>query len=177
MSYLVLIIPLPGDQAPLGQKASNKLLHLDPQPVARSVPSPWPAYLPLIWQQMLLLLGEKLTGVSCPPRFHAVLTGDVCKQDQHSATTGSSLPSQRNGRLASGSSDLVEELTPRESDVLELLGQGLTNREIGQRLFISEKTVKSHMSEILAKLNVSHRTEAVVAALRYGILAPAHPVA
>jgi DNA-binding NarL/FixJ family response regulator len=67
----------------------------------------------------------------------------------------------------------IEALTPREGEVLALLGKGLTNREIGERLVISEKTVKSHVSEILGKLNVSNRTEAVITAQRCGLLAPA----
>ena len=52
------------------------------------------------------------------------------------------------------------ELTPRECQVLELLANGLTNRAIAQTLFISEKTVSVHVSNILAKLGVSNRTEA-----------------
>lgn len=57
-------------------------------------------------------------------------------------------------------------LSPREREVLDLMGKGLSNREIGARLFISEKTVKTHVSHILAKLDVSDRTGAILEAIR-----------
>lgn len=60
--------------------------------------------------------------------------------------------------------DTLEQLTPREAEVLDLLRQGLTNREIGERLHIAEKTVKHHMSVILQKLQVRSRTEAALLA-------------
>ncbi len=59
------------------------------------------------------------------------------------------------------------ELTARETGVLELLSQGLTNREIGERVHLAEKTVKHHMTSILQKLQVHTRTEAALAALRH----------
>lgn len=55
-------------------------------------------------------------------------------------------------------------LSPRELDVLELIGEGLTNRQIGQRLYLSEKTVKNHISRLLAKLGVERRIQAAVLA-------------
>ena len=60
--------------------------------------------------------------------------------------------------------DVFATLTRREIGVLELLGQGLSNRAIGERLFIAEKTVKNHMSNILDKLQVRSRTEAALIA-------------
>jgi DNA-binding NarL/FixJ family response regulator len=62
----------------------------------------------------------------------------------------------------------IAELTPREADVLDLLSQGLTNREIGERLHLAEKTVKHHMTNVLQKLQVRTRTEAAILALRQG---------
>ncbi|WP_326574242.1 response regulator transcription factor [Streptomyces sp. NBC_00481] len=55
-------------------------------------------------------------------------------------------------------------LSPRESDILALIGEGLTNREIGKKLFLSEKTVKNHISRLLAKLGVQRRVQAAVLA-------------
>ena len=64
----------------------------------------------------------------------------------------------------------VEELTPREADVLRLLAGGHSNREIGARLGISENTVKFHVGAILAKLSAQTRAEAVMSAVRRGLL-------
>jgi DNA-binding NarL/FixJ family response regulator len=61
-------------------------------------------------------------------------------------------------------------LTEREREVLALVAEGLTNREIGSRLFISAKTASVHLSNLMAKLNVSSRTEAVTVARRRGLL-------
>ncbi|MBW3658196.1 MAG: AAA family ATPase [Actinobacteria bacterium] len=60
-------------------------------------------------------------------------------------------------------------LTPREREVLELVAEGLTNRAIGERLFIAEKTVSVHVSNILPKLGVSNRGEAAAVAHRLGL--------
>ncbi|MEW1889996.1 response regulator transcription factor [Streptomyces sp. IBSBF 3010] len=61
-------------------------------------------------------------------------------------------------------------LTARESDVLEAVADGLSNAEIGRRLFIGEATVKTHLLRIFAKLDVNDRTRAVVVALDTGLL-------
>ncbi|WP_042364525.1 response regulator [Streptacidiphilus neutrinimicus] len=60
--------------------------------------------------------------------------------------------------------DALAELTERERDILTLIGEGLTNREIGQRLYLAEKTVKNHISRMLAKLGVERRVQAAVIA-------------
>lgn len=59
-------------------------------------------------------------------------------------------------------------LTKRESEVLRLLAEGKSNKAIGEELFISEKTVKNHVSSILQKLNVGDRTQAVVSSVKKG---------
>ncbi len=59
-------------------------------------------------------------------------------------------------------------LTRRECEVLQLLADGKSNRSIGEVLFISEKTVKNHVSNILTKMNVNDRTQAVVVAIKNG---------
>ncbi len=63
-----------------------------------------------------------------------------------------------------------EMLTQREIDVLQLLARGKSNKEIGTRLFISEFTVKGHLHNIFAKLNVLSRTEAIATASRRGFI-------
>ncbi|BAD39477.1 two-component response regulator [Symbiobacterium thermophilum IAM 14863] len=61
-------------------------------------------------------------------------------------------------------------LTPRELDVLRALAHGLTNREIAERLVISETTVKTHISSILSKLQLTDRTQAALWAVREGLV-------
>jgi DNA-binding NarL/FixJ family response regulator len=61
------------------------------------------------------------------------------------------------------------ELTPRELEVLALLADGLTNREIGAELFISNKTASVHVSRILTKLSVPNRAAAAAAAHHLGV--------
>ena len=63
-----------------------------------------------------------------------------------------------------------EHLTQRELEVLQLAADGLTNKEIAERLFITEKTTKNHISNIFSKLNVNDRTQAVLYALRQGLV-------
>ncbi|MBK9231635.1 MAG: response regulator transcription factor [Anaerolineae bacterium] len=65
---------------------------------------------------------------------------------------------------------LLEELTPRELDVLRCLAEGLPNKEIARQLAISEHTVKFHVNAILSKLGAQGRTEAVVRATRLGLI-------
>lgn len=64
---------------------------------------------------------------------------------------------------------LVEELTPREREVLRLLATGASNREIGEQLFISEGTVKNHISSILGRLGLRDRTRAAIYAKEHGL--------
>ncbi len=71
-------------------------------------------------------------------------------------------------RLQSGATAL--ELSPRELEVLRLMADGKRNREIGEALFLSEKTIKAHVSSILRKLNAEDRTEAVTIGLRRGLI-------
>ncbi len=65
---------------------------------------------------------------------------------------------------------VVEQLTPREMEVLQLLAQGLPNKRIADRLNVSDHTVKFHVNAILGKLGVQSRTEAVILATRLGLV-------
>jgi DNA-binding NarL/FixJ family response regulator len=64
----------------------------------------------------------------------------------------------------------IEALTPREIEVLHLLAQGMPNKEIADRLVVSERTAKFHVSSILDKLGASNRTEAVAIAAQQGLI-------
>ena len=69
----------------------------------------------------------------------------------------------------------VESLTKRETSVLRLVAEGLANKEIARRLSISEKTVKAHLNNVFAKLDVHSRTQAALEAIRSGIAQTADP--
>ncbi|MEU5079854.1 MULTISPECIES: response regulator [Streptomyces] len=70
----------------------------------------------------------------------------------------------RDGREEEAGPDALPGLTEREREILDLIGEGLTNRQIGRRLFLAEKTVKNHISRLLAKLGVERRVQAAVIA-------------
>lgn len=62
----------------------------------------------------------------------------------------------------------LELLTPREQEVLDLIALGMSNKEIASKLVITEKTVKTHVSHVLGKLNLADRTQAAIFALKGG---------
>ncbi|MDH6126360.1 response regulator transcription factor [Kitasatospora sp. GP82] len=75
-----------------------------------------------------------------------------------------------------GDSDsALARLTPREREILALVGEGKTNRQIGQELYLAEKTVKNHVSRMLAKLGVERRLQAAVIAAHAEAAHPEHP--
>jgi DNA-binding NarL/FixJ family response regulator len=83
------------------------------------------------------------------------------------------LATESSGRRRGHSADedhTVDSLTPRELEVLHLMQLGRTNRQVAQELYISRGTVKRHVENIIAKLEVSDRTQAVVRALELGVL-------
>ena len=78
-------------------------------------------------------------------------------------------PGLMEDKMRMSESSPTDELTPKEKEVLIELGQGACNREIASRLFISEFTVKKHVSQILAKLQVADRTQAALYANAVGL--------
>ena len=96
------------------------------------------------------------TGEELIPALRAVFAGERW------------VPAEVATRLAALKS--FEELTPREVEVLQHLAKGLANKQIAEALHITEYTVKDHLKNILAKLRVADRTEAVTVALRRGII-------
>jgi DNA-binding NarL/FixJ family response regulator len=71
---------------------------------------------------------------------------------------------------ASPTREFEQDPTAREIEVLQLVADGLVNREIGQRLFLSEETVKSHVRHLLAKLQARSRAHAVAVGFRRGLI-------
>lgn len=69
-----------------------------------------------------------------------------------------------------GAEEPIDRLTPRERQVLQLIGRGLPNKQIARELDLSERTVKTHVGHVLAKLGVADRTQAAVVAIRAGLV-------
>ncbi|RAV31386.1 LuxR C-terminal-related transcriptional regulator [Corynebacterium heidelbergense] len=89
----------------------------------------------------------------------------------HKAARGEAVMSQQvMGKLMGRLNNPAEALTPREMDVLRLVGDGRSNREIARTLVLTEATIKSHLGHIFTKLGVSNRTGAVATARERGIL-------
>jgi DNA-binding NarL/FixJ family response regulator len=76
---------------------------------------------------------------------------------------------QASSRMVQPSPAITGKLTDREVEVLKLIAGGLNNRDIADRLYLSEGTVRNHVSAILAKLGVSDRTQAAVIAMQHGL--------
>lgn len=102
--------------------------------------------------------------------LRAVADGEMLLSREDLARSLRSL-SQPSGETTSVAQDLIHPLSEREIDVLQLLATGLNNREIGELLFITENTVKTHVVHIIGKLGVSDRVQAAVWAARRGLLA------
>jgi DNA-binding NarL/FixJ family response regulator len=103
-------------------------------------------------------------GVVLPPESTAQVLAELKRAKErteldHAGTDDDREPSLR----------LLHELTEREIEVLKLLGQGMNNREIAGELVITEGTVKNHVSNIIAKLQLRDRTQAAIFAVRHGI--------
>lgn len=78
----------------------------------------------------------------------------------------------RRGNVVSEEDRLAQQLNERELRILDLIAEGMTNREIGEQLYLSEKTVKHHVSDILGKLGLTRRVEAAAFAIRRSVKHP-----
>ncbi len=110
------------------------------------------------------ILSNSSTGEQVIAAVRAVAHGLVIL---HPEELRIALPDRRSGAVRE---TLQEPLTPRETDVLRHIADGLSNKEIADRLAISEHTVKFHVASIMSKLDATSRTEAVTAAIRLGLL-------
>lgn len=103
-------------------------------------------------------------------RGHALLAPEVTlRVIERMAKTPGSTGSAANDRQQPAE---IDRLTPREREVLELVGRGMANAEIARTLFLGEATVKTHVSSCLAKLQLRDRVQAVVFAYENGIILP-----
>lgn len=107
---------------------------------------------------------ELLRAIRLTARGEPVLHPQVARVLMQSVSVRNARPD-----LPSHEKPAWELLSPREMDVLRALSEGLSNSEMAMRFVLSEKTVKAHVSKILAKLDVSDRTQAAVYAWRHGI--------
>ena len=78
-------------------------------------------------------------------------------------------PQQKSPSVFQGYQD-VDRLSAREIEVLQLIGRGMSNAEIARELFLSEKTVKNHLTNIFRKIQVTDRTQAVLYAIKHKIV-------
>lgn len=104
-----------------------------------------------------------------PEQLHAALEAAVAGLVVvHPSEVKAVLPAP--AALSSPARELLEPLTPREREVLQMISAGLGNKEISAKLSISEHTVKFHVASILGKLGASTRTEAVSIGVRHGLV-------
>ncbi|GAA6525016.1 response regulator transcription factor [Intrasporangium sp. DVR] len=113
-------------------------------------------------------------GVRTVAEGHALLAPEVTRRVIEQLTRSS--PTRRTpddhptGRTAPQRDPRLEALTPRELEVLALVGRGLSNREIAAELYVGEATVKTHLSNVFAKLHIRDRVQAVVVAFETGLV-------
>lgn len=115
--------------------------------------------------------GTLLRAIRAMARGEALLGASVARRVLGQFTSPHQSPAPSGLGAPTGDS-ILEQLTPREMEVLDLIAQGLKNREIAERLVISEKTLGNHISNIFAKLQVNDRSQAILRALRSGLVPP-----
>ena len=99
-------------------------------------------------------------------RLHEVVRGEF----PLSGIIASKILTEINKQSTSGPNQSIESLTEREIQILKLVVEGLSNKEIGSRLFLSDQTVKKRLSNVLQKLHLNNRVQAAVYAVRKGLV-------
>lgn len=110
---------------------------------------------------------ELLTAVRAAANGDAALSPGVARR-----VIGGYVAHRRSQRADPADLTRLDELTPRERDVLELVGRGLSNAEIAKTLIVEESTVKTHVKRILAKLDLRDRVQMVIFAYETGLIRP-----
>ena len=124
----------------------------------------------------VLLSDVLLTSRALRLGVHAILSREAAAEQIVAALYAVSagliaVPTESSSVIVPAASEsLVENLTPREMETLEMLAEGLSNKQIAARLGISEHTAKFHVNSILGKLDAATRTEAVMRGIRAGLL-------
>ena len=102
--------------------------------------------------------------------MNAVVRGDLWIDSSIAHKVLRALPKSTGASATTPNEIVYEQLSDRELQVLQLIVEGLSNQEIGDRLSIKKDTVKTHIKHIMDKLAVSDRTQAAVKALRHGLV-------
>ena len=103
--------------------------------------------------------------------FDRLMIGNILKEISHS---NSAVKARNTGENSDPEAAKIATLTEREREVSSLIGEGLKNKQIANRLFISETTVRHHLTSIFDKLGVSDRLELIMYAYQYGLATPPH---
>jgi DNA-binding NarL/FixJ family response regulator len=124
----------------------------------------------------VLLSDEPLTARLLRLGVHAILPREAAAEQIVAALYAASagliaVPAETSSQIVPAAAEsVIENLTPREMETLEMLAEGLSNKQIAARLSISEHTAKFHVNSILGKLDAATRTEAVMRGIRTGLL-------
>lgn len=114
---------------------------------------------------------ELVQGVRLVASGDAVVAPRVTQRLLETYVRGGRVP----GQATQPRDPLLEELTPRETEMLEAIAAGLSNAEIAHKFFLSEATVKTHVRRILTKLHLRDRVQVVVYAYETGLVIPSNP--
>ncbi|HEX7713017.1 MAG TPA: response regulator transcription factor [Bacillota bacterium] len=153
---------------------------MDGVEVTRHIKEAWPDLKVLVltsfggWDKVYAALKSGAAGYvlkdAQPEELLAAIKAVAAGGSYLGAQAATELLNRIGNETGTNSDDLPEPLTDRELEVLKLLGQGMGNREIAAQLVVSEKTVKTHVANILQKLQVSSRTQAALYAIRNNLV-------